>query len=328
MAASGRVPPRGFHPTAICGIFGATAAAARLRGLSTPRRRRARSGSPAACACGPLRLPRRRDRDEADPPGLGGARRAARGAARGARRRGPARACSRAASASTTPSSARTARSTSTPARRPRRALGDAADRLQAVPGLPLHPRLARRDRARSRPRSTRTRSRTSLVCDPGGGRLARARAGRAKVGAAHRLRGEVQPPVLDRGDARARPRRPGRRTRPEAIADPRVLELAREGALRDEGVRVLPGGVPGRRADHDCATAACSRPTSRYQRGGAREPDDATTRCAAKFRENAALALAPRSVEALEEAILALEDARRRARRPVAARAAAAVAA
>ena len=35
-------------------------------------------------------------------------------------------------------------------ARRPRRALGDAADRLQALPRLPLRARLARRDRARS----------------------------------------------------------------------------------------------------------------------------------------------------------------------------------
>jgi 2-methylcitrate dehydratase PrpD len=35
MAASGRFHARGFHPTAICGIFGATSAAARLTGLDT-----------------------------------------------------------------------------------------------------------------------------------------------------------------------------------------------------------------------------------------------------------------------------------------------------
>src|SRR5262245_64517127 len=34
MATPGAFHARGFHPTAICGIFGATAAAARLRGLS------------------------------------------------------------------------------------------------------------------------------------------------------------------------------------------------------------------------------------------------------------------------------------------------------
>ena len=33
MAASGQFHKRGFHPTALCGIFGATAAAARLGGL-------------------------------------------------------------------------------------------------------------------------------------------------------------------------------------------------------------------------------------------------------------------------------------------------------
>jgi 2-methylcitrate dehydratase PrpD len=37
MAASGRFHKRGFHPTAVCGIFGATAAAARLRGLDPAR---------------------------------------------------------------------------------------------------------------------------------------------------------------------------------------------------------------------------------------------------------------------------------------------------
>ena len=37
MAASGRFHARGFHPTAVCGIFGATAAAARLGGLDGDR---------------------------------------------------------------------------------------------------------------------------------------------------------------------------------------------------------------------------------------------------------------------------------------------------
>ncbi|HLW96027.1 MAG TPA: MmgE/PrpD family protein, partial [Solirubrobacteraceae bacterium] len=34
MAAGGRFHARGFHPTGVCGVFGATAAAARIRGLS------------------------------------------------------------------------------------------------------------------------------------------------------------------------------------------------------------------------------------------------------------------------------------------------------
>jgi 2-methylcitrate dehydratase PrpD len=37
MAASGRFHRRGFHPTAVCGIFGATAAAGRLGGVSADR---------------------------------------------------------------------------------------------------------------------------------------------------------------------------------------------------------------------------------------------------------------------------------------------------
>jgi 2-methylcitrate dehydratase PrpD len=37
MAASGEFHRRGFHPTAICGVFGATTAAARLRGLDAER---------------------------------------------------------------------------------------------------------------------------------------------------------------------------------------------------------------------------------------------------------------------------------------------------
>src|ERR687895_297019 len=37
MAASGAFHARGFHPTAICGVFGATAAATRIAGLDAPR---------------------------------------------------------------------------------------------------------------------------------------------------------------------------------------------------------------------------------------------------------------------------------------------------
>jgi 2-methylcitrate dehydratase PrpD len=41
MAASGQFHARGFHPTAVCGVFGATAAAARLGGLDAERTARA-----------------------------------------------------------------------------------------------------------------------------------------------------------------------------------------------------------------------------------------------------------------------------------------------
>ena len=104
-----------------------------------------------------LRLPRRRDGDEADPSRLGRARRAARRAAGGARRggpagrpRGPLRRLPRVRRRAHRPRAA---------ARRPRRAVGDAADRVQALPGLPFHPRVARRHRdahRRDRPRRDR----------------------------------------------------------------------------------------------------------------------------------------------------------------------------
>ena len=59
---------RGFHPTAICGVFGATAA------VAPPRRLRRRDDNERARdrrldGVGDLRVPRRRDADEADPPG-------------------------------------------------------------------------------------------------------------------------------------------------------------------------------------------------------------------------------------------------------------------
>ncbi len=173
MAAPGAFHARGFHPTAICGIFGATAAVARLAGFDAETTTRA-LGIAGSMASGTLRVPRRRDADEADPPGLGGARRAHRHAARPPRRSRPALRVRRASSGSTTRSSAssrgddRHRRA----ARRPRRALGDAADRVQAVPDLPLHARLARRGcrRAATGAPSRRTRSRRSSSPCPGPG--------------------------------------------------------------------------------------------------------------------------------------------------------------
>ena len=65
-----------------------------------------------------------------------------------------------------------------------------------------------------------------------------------------------------------------------------------------------FPGGVRITTARRE----TCSRPTSRTSAAAPR------TRCSAdevraKFRENAGLALAPDAVEALEEAILSLEE-------------------
>ena len=88
-------------------------------------------------------------------------------------------------------------------ARRSRHALGDAADRVQALPGLPLHPRLAS-----APPRAcSREIDADRIVAHRGhgaGGRGgARARARRRQGATPDRVRGQVQPAVLDRRDDR-----------------------------------------------------------------------------------------------------------------------------
>ena len=269
MATPGAFHKRGFHPTAICGIFGAAAAAARLGGLE-PGCGDERARHRRQHGVGTVRLPRRRNRDEADPPRVGGARSADLGAARGARRGGPPGRTGRALRR--LPRLRRHADRPRAPARRSRDALGDAPDRLQGLPGVPLHPRLARRDgNAVRRPRPGRDRGHPGD--DSRGRGLARAGAGRPQGRAADRLRGKVLAPVLHRGDARARPRRAddlhaGRAERPAGA------RVGAEGALRDEGVRVLPRGLPGRRADPPPGRAD-RRGRFPVPARGAREPDE-----------------------------------------------------
>ena len=161
MAASGRFHTRGFHPTAVCGIFGGTASVGKLGGLdaettTTGARHRRLDG------VRDLRLPRGRHSDEADPPGLGGTRRASRDQARPPRRRrAPVRLRGQVRPLPLLPRGRAGRGGHRRPDRRPRLALGDSAHRLQAVPGLPLHARIARRGRpgARAGARSPRTRS-------------------------------------------------------------------------------------------------------------------------------------------------------------------------
>ena len=193
-------------------------------------------------------------------------------------------------------------------ARRPRLALGDPPDRLQALPRLPLHARLARRDlRSCGRPDVLGRGDRGRRRHRPGGGRVARARAGRRQGGPALGLRGEVLAPVLDGRDARPRQRR---RRRLHRRGDPRPGRARgrRQGALRDEGLPDLPAGA-------SPAASACGSPTARrveadfpYQKGGPENPLS-PSEVREKFRGNASLALSDTSLEALEEAILALEE-------------------
>ena len=308
MAASGRFHARGFHPTAICGIFGATAAR-----RPADRRRHADGGERARHrgldGLGPLRLPRGRHGDEADPPGLGGARRHPRGAAGRARRRRPA--VGRRGQVRALPRLPRRRAGRDRPrraARRPRLALGDAPHRLQAVPGLPLHARLARRRGRRARRADARAggdRRRSSSPCPAAGVSLVLEPAEAKKAPrtdyegkfslqysvASMLVRGHVA--VADFSD--------------EAIADPAVLAVAPEGQVRDAGLPDLSAGVPRRRPRHARATARRSSATSRTRRAVPRtrcRPDEVRE----KFRANAALALAADMVDALEDAILAFE--------------------
>ena len=213
------------------------------RGLATADAASA-LGIAGSMALGAVRVPRRRHRDEADPSRLGGARRAARGAAGGARRRGACRACSE-GRFGVFHAFVGTRHRPRAAARRPRRAVGDAADRVQAVPGVPLHPRLARGDRiAPRRPRPRRDRGR----------RRDRARAGRARSCSSRRRRRWRRAPTTRASSASStRPRRCSSTAAsasatytPEALADPRVLGLARKVRYETKEYASYPAAFPG----------------------------------------------------------------------------------
>jgi 2-methylcitrate dehydratase PrpD len=92
-----------------------------------------------------------------------------------------------------------------------------------------------------------------------------------------------------------------------EAIADPDVLAVAAKVRYETREYptypQAFPGGVRVRLADG--TELERDEP---YQQGGPEHPLSAAE-VTAKFRENAALALAPEAVEALEAAVLALEE-------------------
>ncbi|HEV8603226.1 MAG TPA: MmgE/PrpD family protein [Gaiellaceae bacterium] len=92
-----------------------------------------------------------------------------------------------------------------------------------------------------------------------------------------------------------------------EAIADPRVLELARRVRYETKEYSTYPAAFPGgvRIRLRDGRTLEADLP---YQRGGPENPmtaDEVRT----KFRENAGLALGDAALEVLEEGVLALEE-------------------
>ena len=92
-----------------------------------------------------------------------------------------------------------------------------------------------------------------------------------------------------------------------EAIADPRVLDLARRVRYEAKDYDTYPAAFPGgvRIRTRDGRTIEADFP---YQRGGPENPLTADE-VKAKFRENAALALSDEMLEQLETAILALDE-------------------
>jgi 2-methylcitrate dehydratase PrpD len=92
-----------------------------------------------------------------------------------------------------------------------------------------------------------------------------------------------------------------------DAIRDPRVLELAKRVRYEAKDYPTYPAAFPGgvRITTRDGRTLEADLP---HQRGGPENPmtpDEVRD----KFRENAGLALEPETAEALEEAVLALEE-------------------
>ena len=296
MAASGRVPRARLPPDGDLRDLRRHGRRRPPRRRRRGRRRRARSGSRARspAASSPTSTTRRATKPIHPAWAAHGGVLAARLAALGAR--GPARRARGPLRRSTTRSSERRGRDRPRrAARRPRRALGDAADRVSS------RTRRATSSTARSARRRSAARRRldpdeieddprrvpaagVSLVLEPAAPKLAP----RSDYEA------QVQPAVLDRRDARPRPRRACRPTRTRRSPTRACSALAREGALRDEGVRhrTRPrsrAACGSRLRDGRVARGRPARPARRRPRTRCRP-----TRSATKFRENAALALAP----------------------------------
>ena len=314
MAASGAFHARGFHPTSVCGVFGATAAAARLAGLDAETTTSA-LGLAGQHVVGPDGVPRRRHADEARARGLGRAGGRARRAARRSRSRRPGRRARR-----TVRRLPRVRRRRRVPPSRSSSTTSAAAGRRSASSYKPypachfMHGSLGATESLLDR-RGGRARSRRSTVTvpEPLVPVDARARGREAPPPhdyegkfslqystAAMLVHGRVDLATYTDGGAR----RPGR---------PRAR---REGAVRGRGrsrrTRArFPGGVRIRTTDGRTARGRAGPPA----RARPQNPmSEAQVR--AKFRDNASLALDAAGRDALEERDLAPRAARRRAGR------------
>ena len=92
-----------------------------------------------------------------------------------------------------------------------------------------------------------------------------------------------------------------------DAIADPRVLELARKVRYETKEYATYPAAFPGgvRITTKDGRTLEADFPHQRGAPENPMSPDEVR----AKFRENAELALSEEAVGSLEETILGLEE-------------------
>ena len=283
---------RGFHPTAICGVFGATAAVARLAGFDAETTTRA-LGIAGSMASGIFAYLADGTPTKPIHPGWAAHGGSHRDAARHHGAAGPALGLRGEVRALPRLPRHRAGRDRHRrAARRSRLALGDAADRVQAVPGLPFHARLAsarRSDAVDGRTFApdeiaevvvTVPEAGVSLVLEPAGEKKAPRSEYEGKFSlqysvASMLVRGHVGRDGLHRRGDR-RPRRARRRG--EGVATRRASSPPTR--------RRSPGG-----AASSLASGETLERDFPYQKGGPENPMSADE-VRAKFRANAALAL------------------------------------
>jgi 2-methylcitrate dehydratase PrpD len=305
MAASGAFHARGFHPTAVCGIFGAAAAAARLAGTSTEATVSALgiAGSfagglfaylddatptkpmhPAWAAHGGLLATRLASLGAEGPPGVLEGRFGVYHAFVGAKQ-GEVDVDAQLADLGSRWETLRIAIKPYPACHFIHGSLGATASLLGSVSPDEIEDVLVWVPAAG-----------VPLVLEPAEPKLAPRSEYEAKFSlqystAAMLVHGQVG--VRTYGD--------------EAIADPRVLALAakvrHETREYDSYPAAFPGGVRITTADGRVVEADLA-----YQRGGPENPMTADE-IRAKFRENAALALGDGAAEALEEAVMSVEE-------------------
>jgi 2-methylcitrate dehydratase PrpD len=305
MAASGAFHARGFHPTAICGVFGATAAAARLGGLDAPTTTKA-LGIAGSLASGIFAY-----LDEGTPTkpihpawAAHGGVLAARLAARGAE--GPASVLEGRFGLYHTFLAAKPGEIDVA------RQLDDLGSRWEtpriAYKPYPachfMHGSLLAVDEAGAglSPEDVEEvvvivpEAGVSLVLEPAAAKIAPRSGYDAKFSLQYSAATMI---VHGRVGVTS--------YTPDAIADPRVLDLARRVRYETKDYATYPAAFPGgaRIRTRDGRTLEAHH---EYQRGGPENPltpEEVRT----KYRQNAGLALDSGAVEELEEAILALEE-------------------